>query len=125
MNVAALQISHSVLKSTTDDPHWKFYFRLCLQFWKESYTCYSVLFLLVQGTLSLALELGAISSTEAKAMMDELRLSGRHHNAAQGVISSALLDFGGALSDPDQARADALAQRFEELVLFEELIEDI
>lgn len=66
--------------------------------------CYRVLFLLVQESLSLALELRAIDSIEARAMMDELRLAGRHHIAAEGVTSSSLLAFGLAMSDPENAK---------------------
>jgi hypothetical protein len=117
-NAAALQVSEALLKTTTRDVSWKFYFWLCFQFWKEAYICYRVFFQIVRGTLAMALEAGAITSTEAKGMLEEFRNNGRHHDTPEDAVTSSILDFRRAVSNRQDAQIDALSKRFDELVTF-------
>jgi hypothetical protein len=123
-NGAILQISQAVLKNTHRHPSWKFYFGLCLQYWKEAYMCYRVFLPIFQGTLAVALQSGAISGTEAKAMMEDFLMRGKHHEAPEESVTSAVIDFELALSNPQEATLDVIAKKFDELITFHDLTDD-
>jgi hypothetical protein len=124
LNGSVTTISTILFRNTVCNPDWRFYLRLCVQFWKEAFVCHRVCFPVVRGHMSRAIELGAIDVAEAKAIVDEVRLMGRHHTAAEEGMTSAMLDFELAMStsQPPKANVEALANRFEELLLFSELI---
>lgn len=84
--------------------------------------CYRVMLPVLQGTLAIALQSGAIDGVEAKAMMEEFRIMGRHHNTPEDAVTSAILDLGLAISNPQDATMEAVSKQFDELIMFEELI---
>jgi hypothetical protein len=120
INAATMHISQAIMQDLTD---WHFCFRLCMQFWKEAYVCSRVMIHLVEASLSLAMQQGLITGQEAKAMTDEVRQLGRHHNTPEAAIATAVLDYNLAMSDPRRARMDVIASRFEELVMFDEIVQ--
>ncbi|PVI00984.1 nitrate assimilation regulatory protein nirA [Periconia macrospinosa] len=122
INAACLQISNAVLRDAANDPSWQFYFRLCFHYWKRTYPRYRTMLHVAQGVMSLAIDRGAIKSSEAKALIEELSLVGKHHKIVESVVLASRVDLWLAMSDPKQANMDAIAQRFEEAMMFEELI---
>jgi len=119
-NAALIQVSYAVLKDRVHNPHWQFYFRLCFCFWKELYVQYRVFYPIVQATLAFALQSGAIDTATATALIEELRTVGHHHEAPEGALTSAVLDFGLAMKNLQEAKMDCLAQQFEDFLLFDE-----
>jgi hypothetical protein len=124
INVAVAEVSYSILKTATQDPHWRFYFRLCLDFWKDAYVRYRVFYVIVQANLSHALRAGAIDSAEARTMMDELRAVGKHHQAPERAVTTALFDFELAMKNQQGADVITIAKQFDDLVILGELIRD-
>jgi len=74
----------------------------------------------VQATLAFALQSGAVDSVTATALIEELRTVGHHHEAPEGALTSALLDFELAMKNLQEAKMDCLSQQFEDFMLFEE-----
>jgi hypothetical protein len=124
ISIAVAQVSYTVVKDTTQDPHWRFYFRLCFDFWKEAYVRYRVFYVVAQANLSHALQAGAISSAEARTMMGELQAVGIHHEAPEEALTSATFDFELAMKNQQGADIAAMAKQFDELVILGELIRD-
>jgi hypothetical protein len=123
-NGAILQVSQSLLKHRHHHSSWKFYFGLCFQYWKEAYVCYRVFLPVFQGTMAMALESGAISSEEAKRLMEEFLMFGSHYEAPEEPNSAAFLDFELALSNPREATLDAMSKKFDEILAFQDLMHD-
>jgi len=119
-NAALLQISSAMLNNKTD-PEWQFYFNLCLHYFKHLYSRYRVYEDVVQGFLAMAIEQNVMSGSEAREFVDEFKSAGKHHEASECTSGLFTIDFSLALTDRDNAKAHALAQKFEELSLFEEL----
>lgn len=62
-----------------------------------------------------------LTTREAKTISSELKRRGSHHTDARKSTTNFLADFDLALSQPEEAAAHALAERFDELALFVEL----
>ncbi|KAM0740065.1 hypothetical protein ACQRIT_005249 [Beauveria bassiana] len=120
-NTAVMKVSIEVLKCADYDPDWYFYFRLCFQFWKDAFVCYRPFQLIAQANLAAALDCGALSSNTANAMMQEIRAVGKHHMASDEAVIQGLLDFDLATRSLQEAQIVAMAQRFDELLLFNDL----
>lgn len=75
----------------------------------------------VQGYMAMALKSGALSGSEAAAVVERTKAGGRHHKSTQEAVGSFTIDFGLALTDPDDAKAHSLAVRFDELALFDDI----
>ncbi|EJP69166.1 nitrate assimilation regulatory protein nirA [Beauveria bassiana ARSEF 2860] len=120
-NTAVMKVSIEVLKCADYDPDWYFYFRLCFQFWKDTFVCYRPFQLIAQANLAAALDCGALSSNTANAMMQEIRAVGKHHMASDEAVVRGLLDFDLATRSLQEAQIVAMAQRFDELLLFNDL----
>jgi hypothetical protein len=104
------------------DPDWYFYFRLCLAYWRNAYVCYRSFLLIARANLAAALQLGALRGNVASEMEDEVSAAGKHHEASDEAVVSGLLDPDLAKDNLQDAQMVAFARRFDELILFDELI---
>ena len=57
-------------------------------------------------------------------MLDEINAVGKHHAAAEEAFTESILDFEVAMDNLQDAQIDALANLFDELLTFDELITD-
>lgn len=77
----------------------------------------------MQGTFSMALRDGAVSSNDAHEQLENYMTMGRSIETFETSESAAFsLDFGLAMTAPEEALTDSLARQFEELAVFAELI---
>jgi hypothetical protein len=120
-NAAIIQVSYDVIKNKDHDKHWFFYFRLCFSFWKELYRRYRVFYHIVQATLAFALQSGAITHNLTSKLIKELYTVGKHHEAPEGALTSAVLDFELAVNNLQASKMDSIAQQFDDLLLFDQL----
>ncbi|TWU71435.1 hypothetical protein ED733_002481 [Metarhizium rileyi] len=123
-NTAIMRVSSELIKNAATDPDWYFYFRLCLSFWKDTYVSYRPFRLIAQANLAAALQSGALRSNVAVAMMEEISATGRHHVASDEAVIRGLLDFDRATKNLEEAQIVTVARRFDELILFDELINE-
>jgi hypothetical protein len=121
-NTAALRVSLEVLKNTAKHPDWLVYFRLCFKYWTDTYFSFPSFRLIAQANLTVALEHGVLDRDTANAMMDDITSAGKHHKAADEAVISGLLDYDLATKSLQEAQMVTIARRFDELILFDELI---
>lgn len=119
-NAGLVQLADASLKDQ-DDVNWRLYFFLCVRCWQELYVSYPIFSDILHAYLSMALRNGMLTTREAKTISSELKRRGSHHTDARKSTTNFLADFDLALSQPEEAAAHALAERFDELALFVEL----
>lgn len=52
-------------------------------------------------------------------MIDELKAVGKHHEAPEGAVTTAVLDFELAMRYLQAAKMDSIAEHFEDLLWFD------
>jgi hypothetical protein len=114
LNPAQLALCLAVLEDTRD-VLWRYYFLLCLRYWRRLYFCYPIFHGEVKGFLSLALQKKAITSREAQGLQKYIEGNGVHHNAPQEQVTSIMFDT--ASDAIEQSRLRSTAAAFENLVL--------
>lgn len=105
------------------DPEWHFYFLLCLANCQDLLTCYSVFASVMRGFLSMALQKGVMSTGEARALMSKAEMHAKHHPATAQNRNFGVfyIDLGLTTTRPEAASVAVLAQKFKELLLFDDL----
>ena len=88
---------------------------------REMYVRFAVIRKVAQAYMLIGLDTGTISNEEAREFMVDLQHHGRRHNLVD-VSVSCIVEFGVAISSENEGRAESLAERFEELALFGDLI---
>ncbi|KAJ8105530.1 hypothetical protein OPT61_g10119 [Boeremia exigua] len=119
---AVLHLSSIIVHHADTDASWKYYFRLCFEYCKDAYVCYRVFAGIVPAHLSLALQAGAITAQEARLLKDEFMAVGRHHRAADEVLTDSYVDFQKAIRKADGATMYELVEKLEELMAFEDFL---
>jgi hypothetical protein len=76
-----------------------------------------------RANLCLGLSAGTITGIEAQMLMKDLECKTRHHRLAETSIS-CIVDFDRAMYTQHDSRAQDLAEKFDELAMFEELINE-
>jgi len=118
-NTGLFTLSLALLEDIKD-PSWQHYFYLCLRCWQALYICYPIFCDVAKAFLSMAMEKSAISAQEAQRLLRGIEQSGEHHAAAAEAFTSFLFDPGS--NRASEAQVHSMADRFEEMVVFDELI---
>ncbi|QKD59106.2 uncharacterized protein FOBCDRAFT_144586 [Fusarium oxysporum Fo47] len=103
------------------DPLWRYYFYICVRCWQDLYFCYPVFRDVAKAFLSMAMQKDAIAARETQELLQEIEQSAQHHAAANEAFTSFIFDP--VFSITSEAQVHAMADRFEEMVLFNEFIE--
>lgn len=120
INISLIHIANTICKET-NDPTSKFYFFLCIRYWQHLYVGYPIFGEVAQAFLTMAINNGLITNREAKRLMAEVKGQGRHHGLADaGISTSLIVDFDLAMTNRGEADVQAVAQKFEEVALFDE-----
>lgn len=119
-DAAVVHLSSITVQQAAKDPSWKFFFRLCFDYWKDVYVCYRVFAGVVPAHLALALQARAITVSEARLLHEEFKAVGRHHRAADEVLTDSYVDFHKAIRKQHGATMHELVERFVELMVFED-----
>jgi hypothetical protein len=117
LNPAQLALCLAVLEDTRN-ALWRYYFLLCLRYWRGLYFCYPIFHGEVKGFLSLALQKKAITSHEARGLQRYIEGNGLHHNASLEQVTSIMFDT--ASNATEQSRLRSTAAAFESLVLHDQ-----
>ncbi|CAG7559863.1 unnamed protein product [Fusarium equiseti] len=118
-NTGLFTLSLALLEDIKD-PSWQHYFYLCLRCWQDLYICYPIFRDVAKAFLSMAMEKSAISAQEAQRLLRGIEQSGEHHAAPAEAFTSFLFDPGS--NRASEAQVHSMADRFEEMVVFDELI---
>ncbi|KIW32088.1 uncharacterized protein PV07_03660 [Cladophialophora immunda] len=122
-HIALMYVANAVVKER-GDPEWRPYFLLCLYHYNILARCFGMVQWIVPGLLTIAVQSGAISSSEAHYMKEEFRTNQRVKRP-QGSGAGFVLDMDRAITDWNAAQADSLAAEFEDLSLFNEFTDGI
>ncbi|KAI9170621.1 pantothenate transporter liz1 [Paramyrothecium foliicola] len=122
-SLAILTVSSAVINEQAD-PASRFYFLLCARHCEELYIRYPVYKDILEGFLALAIGSSVISTTEAMTILNALRAYASHHEPKGETAGSFTIDFKSALEDRQTASAQALAQKFNDLTIFEQFVEE-
>jgi hypothetical protein len=114
----------SAMLVNRSDPDWKFYFMLCVAQYQDLYIRYPLFEHATQGILALAMVNDAISSSQARKIMEAFKSRGKHHTVTEEATALFTIDFDQALTNPASAKAHALVRKFEELTVCDELAKE-
>lgn len=114
LNPAQLTVCLAALE-TPHDRLWRYYFLLCLRYWRQLSFCYPIFYGEAKGFLSLALQKKAITSQEAQGLQKYIKENGLHHSFSVERLTSIMFDP--ASSAVEQSRLRSTAAAFENLVL--------
>ncbi|EWY84386.1 hypothetical protein FOYG_11846 [Fusarium oxysporum NRRL 32931] len=103
------------------DPLWRYYFYICVRCWQDLYFCYPVFRDVTKAFLSMAMQKDAIPARETQELLQEIQQSAQQSAAANEAFTSFIFDP--VFSITSEAQVHAMADRFEEMVLFNEFIE--
>ncbi|VTT73837.1 unnamed protein product [Fusarium fujikuroi] len=120
INTSLIHIANTICKET-NDPTLKFYFLLYIRYWQHLYISYPIFREIAQAFLTMAMNNGLITNREAKGLMAEVKEQGRHHELSHvGISTTLIVDFDLAMTNRGKADVQAVAQKFEEVALFDE-----
>lgn len=119
------------------------WFMACIDGYKALAPQFSIAGGIIQGLLSMGIEKGLITAAEGRALMDEVKVDAartsqtpvshlespwmRAQNASAGSEplegqDQFIVDLNGAMANPNAASIEALSQRFNEVVMVEEVL---
>ncbi|EXJ68129.1 uncharacterized protein A1O5_08744 [Cladophialophora psammophila CBS 110553] len=122
-HIALMYVANAVVKER-GDPEWRPYFLLCLYHYNILGHCFGMVQWIVPGLLTIAVQSGAMRSSEALYIKEEFR-NNQRTNRPQGSGAGFVLDMDRAVTDWNAAQADQLATEFEDLSLFNEFTDGI
>ncbi|KAH7157455.1 N-terminal fungal transcription regulatory domain-containing protein [Dactylonectria estremocensis] len=117
-HTAMLYVANAVLRGPDDD-HWLFYFLLCIYGYQTLGRRYPVGLAIVRALLSMAMRNGYMSSKSAREIWSEM--SGKcPRRVPQQIHASLMADLDLAMSKPNAATVEKLAEAFEENALVDQ-----
>jgi len=102
------------------DPDWRLYLLLCIRAWLQLYLTYPIYSDVTQAFLAMAMRNGIVPTSHANEVMACFKQAGKHHERSEQPISTFIIDFSLAPVDPQNARIGAIAETFEDMVIFDE-----
>ncbi|KAI8673520.1 Zn(2)-C6 fungal-type domain-containing protein [Fusarium keratoplasticum] len=108
------------VKSNSNE--WRYYLYLCMAGLEDLYASYRVFGSIAKAILGIAIEHGALRTSEARRITNELEDLGRHHTAIKPLgdgreVANWVIDLDLAMTDPKAAQGSNLAERFQELII--------
>jgi hypothetical protein len=123
-HTACLYVANAMIRGRGQYKGRRSYFSRCLEGYKVLYPQYAVIVPIFKGLLSMGVFNGVITSQEAYDALGQLLAKrGNQHQSSSGVVEPTkccfMIDLDLALTDMTAARVDGLAQRFDDMVMFE------
>lgn len=107
------------------DVDWRAYFLLCIYSYESLNRPFRVSEAIGTSLLTMMLRKSDITIKEARGLLMELKERGLTDLQSEGTIRATFMgDLELAMSDPEAARVENLANSFEEMVLFREFVND-
>ncbi|KAL9562511.1 hypothetical protein ACKAV7_013594 [Fusarium commune] len=118
---AALPTLSLAMLEDLQDPLRQHYFYLCVRCWQDLYFCYPMFCDFAKAFLSRAMQKDAITAGEAQNLLRGIDQTGEHHTTAEEAVTIFIFD---PVSERvAEAQIHSMADRFEEMVVFDELID--
>ncbi|KAF4985882.1 hypothetical protein FGRMN_11065 [Fusarium graminum] len=120
LNGAVLHILHATLQSK-ETLNWRFNVALGMAWMKDIFVGFPVIGKVAQAYMAMGMTSGMISEKEARDFMEDMQ-SRASHKDLEEITALCIVDFEAALASKQEGRAEEIAQRFEELALFEKFV---
>ena len=120
-----LYVANAVIrkKRLVVDPDWELWFLLCLAGYKALFRCFKASGRIYRALLFMAVRNGLMAAADAQEAMKKLDAvkTPTDHTVIDN-LSTMIVDLDLAITDPAAAQAGILAEKFNDLALFEEFI---
>jgi hypothetical protein len=119
-----IYLANAMLRCT--DPEWHVYLLVCLYGYERLNRPYRVSEVITQGLLTMTMRDTNMSGSEATKIMEELKERGLLHvkeDLEDKLRATFTIDLDLALTDPEAAKAENLADGFEVLAIFQDVID--
>lgn len=123
-HAALLYVANAVLNDPKD-PERYLYFIICVDSYRNLFRSFVLFEGLVQALLTMAIDKHAITKREARLIDRKLRSLGHRPEGAKRARGGYIVDLDLAMTDNMAANVDTLADRFEDLAVFDEFTEGI
>lgn len=120
-NAANIIVVNSILQNKEDTDR-RFWLLLICRYWREMIIKCPVLAQIARASLAYAMNQECISSREAKLLMEQIEEHLPQHDGE--ILTGAIFDFHEALFATEGFTTDELAQQYEELTLFGDLVQE-
>lgn len=116
-------VANAMLREAKSDRNeWRYYLHLCMAGLEDLYGSFRVFGSVAKAILGIAIENGALRTSEARRITKELEVLGHHHTAIKPLgdgreMASWIVDLDLAITDPEAAQGGNLAERFQELII--------
>ncbi|KXH28534.1 hypothetical protein CSAL01_10232 [Colletotrichum salicis] len=117
---ALIYVANAVLHDT-QNPEWRSYFFICIYAYTDLRKSYRVAESISRALLTMALRGGCISHSEADALERQMMEAGGRVKKDDEIRATFMIDLDLAMWDPDAAKVEVLAKRFDDIVLFRDL----
>ena len=118
-HAALIYIANAALKDLSDGG-WRCYFLMCIRGYSRLFPSFQVAEGIAQGLLAMALSKSAITSQQARLLMDELYSNGNRSKLVEQKVGGFILDLELAVNDRKAAKVEELINKFEEITVFDE-----
>ncbi|KAI1772241.1 hypothetical protein F4818DRAFT_180178 [Hypoxylon cercidicola] len=119
-----LYLANAILKDT-GDPEWRIYLLLCIYGYESLSRPYRISEIIVQGLLSMTMRETDMTGSEAQKIINEVkegRLDSAKDDFVDKIRATFMVDMDLSLIDPEEAKAENLAERFDSLALFQDFL---
>lgn len=109
----------------TRDPEWRLYLMLCIYGYESLSRPYRISEIIVQGLLSMTMRETNMTGSEAQKIINELkegRLDSASDDFEDKIRATFMVDMDLSLNNPEEARAENLAEKFDSLALFQDFL---
>jgi hypothetical protein len=119
-----IYLANAMLRCT--DPEWRLYLLLCIYGYERLNHAYRFSEVVIQGLLTMSMRDTDMSGSEAYKIMEELKQRGLlrvGEDVQEKLRATFMIDINLALTDPEAARAETVAEDFDYTAMFQDLID--
>ncbi|KAJ2988618.1 hypothetical protein NUW58_g3878 [Xylaria curta] len=119
-----IYLSNAMLRCT--DPEWRLYLLLCLYGYERLNRTYRISEVITQGLLTMTMRDTDMLGSEAYKIMEELKERGLAHvreDLEDKLRATFMVDLNLALTDPEAAKVENMANEFTDLATFQDLVD--
>ncbi|KAI1418772.1 hypothetical protein F5Y12DRAFT_468188 [Xylaria sp. FL1777] len=119
-----IYLANAMLRCT--DPEWHLYLLLCIYGYERLNRTYRMSEVVAQGLLSMTMRDTDMKGSEAYKIMEELKERGLIHvqeDLEAKIRATFMVDLNLALTNPEAARAENMANEFIDMVTFQDLVD--
>lgn len=117
-HTALIHVANALL-GDRKGPGWRFYLFFCIQCYGHLRQSYRFAEAIGRSLVSMTLQQGDLSAKEARHMMQQFE-ENRLSSPSDDIRATFMVDLNLAMTDPEEASVERLAERFEDIALFQE-----